>query len=443
MSRSPKTTIAAVRGIGVAVITRRSGSAPPGIAVVGATALGLRAAPPAARRRTGAARRSPRRRASGTAPPRSAARACRPPRRPPRSQALVQRASARPPAVRLVSSATATGRSPAEPAAVGDLELRRAASRTPRKCCSASTSVGDHQGALVAALHGREQRRPGRRRSCPTRRRPAGAGASGSGPARSANDLAQRRPLGVGQLEGQRGEETLPPACPRRAPAGTSSGDTGGGCRGRRARGRAGAGPARAGAGTARRRPAGAGPALGSSIGARAGGCRGRRRSGPTRASRRRHSSGSGSARWPARSSASVIQAPSSQLAEPGLGRRGVDRHDPSGPVAGPALPSTPTRRSTTGFVICRRPGSRRACRRTGPGSLGQLLGPPRLVEEDDCHPARAVVRPRARPSARPLAGAPARPLGDLGRAPPPRPRPPGRPDRPAGSGRCSGAGRA
>ena len=189
-------SIAAVRGIGVAVITSTSGD----------VAL-RRAAGRAARRRTGAARRSPRRRGRRT-------------RRRRRCSACVPTRMSTVAAAQALGDAAPLGRG----RAVGEQRdaapaARRAAS--PRSTTDSSSSsardrelvlLGEHLGrrherALVPALHRHEQRGERDDGLARTRRRPAAAGASAPGCAMSSVISRDRGGLVAGERERQRGVE--------------------------------------------------------------------------------------------------------------------------------------------------------------------------------------------------------------------------------------------
>ena len=174
-----------------------------------------RAARRAARRRTGAARRRPPgrgRRNCDVAP--GAGRACRPRCRP-RPTPRVQRRPSGPAApCEPVSSATrvacsAPSSSPARPSGPSS-------SLIDRWCCWASTSVGASSTAC------RPRRRPGASRaaprpSCPSRPRPAAAGAS-DGRGQLGGDLRPGFLLARGQRERQPRVERLEQAAAARDP---------------------------------------------------------------------------------------------------------------------------------------------------------------------------------------------------------------------------------
>ena len=206
MSRSPKTTIAAVRGIGVAVITSTSGSAP----APDAASLPFRtAAPHAAPRRTGAARRydrDPERRE--TARRLSRGRGCRRRGRQirlpdPRPDPLLSAAG-----VRLVRRATATGRLP--PSAIRVRHLETFEHRLDGDEVLLGEDLGGrHEGPLVATLDTREQAHRPRRRSFRIRRPPGAAGSSAAGPARSRSISSDRLVVGPSVSSNSRPSQEL------------------------------------------------------------------------------------------------------------------------------------------------------------------------------------------------------------------------------------------
>ena len=184
--------MAAVRGMGVAVITSTSGTRP---------------ASPAPFERSAARCSTPKRCCSSitTTPSEwnatpSWMRAWVPMTRstlPSARPASTSRRSV--PLTRLVSSATRSGRSPNRLPGSGTVTPSSSA-RTDAACCSASTSVGAIERALVAALHRRQQRRHGDDGL-------AGADVAlqqpvhGVGPGQVGLDLGDRAPLGTGQRE--------------------------------------------------------------------------------------------------------------------------------------------------------------------------------------------------------------------------------------------------
>ena len=203
MSRSPKTTMAAVRGMGVAVMTSRSGSRP------------VPSSPRPLSRRAARCSTPKRCCSSMTTTPRerkatwSVSRAWVPTRMstvPSASPAWMPARSAAP--VRLVSRATRRGRRPSRVPGRG---------RSGR-ASSARTSLGvllgqhlgrGHQGALVAPLDWRSAGRPRPPPSCPSRRRPAAAGAWAAGrPGRDRMAAMASRWAPV-RSEGQAVEEPL------------------------------------------------------------------------------------------------------------------------------------------------------------------------------------------------------------------------------------------
>ena len=180
VSRSPKTVIATVRGIGVAVMT----------STCGRLAALARAARPAARRRTGAARR--RRRARGRRTDTCSWRRAWVPTTMPGLAARPRRAGpgdARRCAGCPVSSTTRGA----------DARRRRAcrpAARSPSIARDRPVVLGGQhlgggeQRGLAAGVDDRRASPAARRRSCPSRPRPAAAGASGARGARSLRRLS-------------------------------------------------------------------------------------------------------------------------------------------------------------------------------------------------------------------------------------------------------------
>ena len=191
-SRSPKITIAAVRGIGVAVMTRRSGSP--------AAPLARRPARCSTPKRCCSSITTMPREANSTSSVRSAWVPTTTSMAPPASASSV--AARALPLTRLVSSSTRTS-PPAIPPGPSRSPSR---ARTAAKCCSARTSVGTIERALVAALGGREQRGQRHHRLArsdvaleqPVHRERTGHVGDHDG---------QGAPLGLRELVGQRREE--------------------------------------------------------------------------------------------------------------------------------------------------------------------------------------------------------------------------------------------
>ncbi len=202
MSRSPKTTMAAVRGMGVAVITSRSGSCPD-----------PSSPRPLARR---AARCSTPKRccSSITATPRdrkatwSVRSACVPMR-------TSTEPSARPAWMRArsadgvfeVSRATRNGRSPAKVASSGtDSPSTRV--RTAEACCSASTSVGAISAPWCPPCTATNSAGHGHHRLARSHV-PLEETVHGKGPGQVGADHRHGPPLGRGELEAEPGDEAV------------------------------------------------------------------------------------------------------------------------------------------------------------------------------------------------------------------------------------------
>ena len=157
-----------------------------------------RAAPPAARHRTGAARRRRPRRGCGTRHPPGSARACRSRCRPSRRRGRPAPPARSAPVTRLVSSSTRSGRSPNRLSGSGT-------ARSPsRRLHAGGVLLGEHLGrrhqrALVAALHRRAATSTRRPRSCRTPTSPCSNRCIGCGAARSALDLGDHPLLGAGE----------------------------------------------------------------------------------------------------------------------------------------------------------------------------------------------------------------------------------------------------
>ena len=187
-SRSPKTVIATVRGIGVAVSTSACGGCAPS-----------RAATRAARRRTGAARRRRRGRGRRTSWCRS------------RSACVPTTMRAWPDAARSSGlAALGGGHLPGEQRGheLGATGRARASARSSAGAAPASTSVGAMQRRLPAGLGDLRASRAGRRASCPSRPRPARAGSSASRP--RGRRRSGRRPRAGRRVSGNGSDASKP-----------------------------------------------------------------------------------------------------------------------------------------------------------------------------------------------------------------------------------------
>ena len=210
ISRSPKTVIATVRGIGVAVITSTCGGCvglgPQRVALLDAEPVLLVDHDQARGRRS----RRPRRAARGCR------RRCRP--RPEATSAS---------ACRRAAAALRAGDQRDPGGLVGAVQLAGPAQRAEQVADAAVVLGGEHLGrgeqrGLAAGVDHLQHRRAARRASCPSRPRPAAAGASGAPSPGRAAISSPTATLAVGQRVRQRARRTRPAARRSRGGRGTA-----------------------------------------------------------------------------------------------------------------------------------------------------------------------------------------------------------------------------